>query len=227
MDYLQTNPLLYAGLRQLLRRDTAEALEKDSRGVFLRDTVSDIYMLAADDPALGERWLQRHERRQWPLLVLFQPTLCAFAAQRYGYTHRLDCLQAVYLPSEPPAVAGRLEIRPARLEELAEVTAHYTLLPEQEVREVIRRGELFFACRAGVKVGFAGRHPEGSMGMLEIYPEHRGRGYAAELEGWMIAHTLQQGMIPFCQVVAGNEPSLCLQKKLGLTFAEGYCYWLH
>lgn len=227
MDFLQTDPLLYAGMRQLLRRGTAEVLEQGSRGVFLRDTVSGIYMLAAADDELGAQWLQRHRHRGYLMLELFQPSLCAFAGRQFGLARRMDCLQAVYLPAEAPALAGRLQMRPARMEDLPEVTAHYKLLREQEVREIIRRGELFFASRDGETVGFAGQHLEGSMGLLEIYPEHRGRGCAAELESWMIARMQRQGLIPFCQVVEGNGPSLRLQKKLGLTIAGGRSYWMY
>lgn len=226
MEFLQTNPLLYAGLRQVLRRGTAEVLEQSGQGVFLQDRPSGVYMLAAATPELGAQWLRRHEARGYPLLMLFLPELRAFAEARYGFTHRMDCLQAVYTQPEPPAVRPRLQIRPAQEADLPLITAHYKLLREQDILEVIRNSSLYLAFREGVPAGFAGLHLEGSMGLLEIFPPYRRQGYAAELESRIIASCLREGAIPYCQVEIGNENSLRLQRKLGLTLAEGPVYWL-
>lgn len=226
MEFLRTDPLLYAGLLQVVRRGTAEVLEQSREGVFLQDRVSGVCMLAVSSPELGAAWLRRHEARRYPLLMLFRPELCAFAGERYGLPRRMDCLQAVYTKPEPPKPAGRLALRPAAEGDLPLITAHYTLLEEAELRQLIRRRGLFLALREGVPVGFAGFHLEGSMGLLEIFPPYRRQGYAAELESRLIARCLQDGLIPFCQVETDNTNSLLLQKKLGLTLAKGHVYWL-
>lgn len=48
-SYLNKNSILYAGLLQVIQRETAEILEASEDGVFLRDTVSDCFMLATDN----------------------------------------------------------------------------------------------------------------------------------------------------------------------------------
>ena len=55
-SYLNKNAILYAGLLQVIHRGTAKILEESEAGVFLRDTVSDCFMLAVDNGRIGEQW---------------------------------------------------------------------------------------------------------------------------------------------------------------------------
>ena len=73
--------------------------------------------------------------------------------------------------------------------------------------------------------GFAGEHEEGSMGMLEIFPEYRGQGLACALETDLINRTLQKGYTPFCQIKEDNRASVRLQEKLGLYPAKEKIWW--
>ena len=77
-----------------------------------------------------------------------------------------------------------------------------------------------------VLAGFIGAHPEGSMGMLHIFPEYRRHHLGYALEAEQIRRFLEQGIIPFCHIVTSNTASLALQKKLGLTFSDEPVYWL-
>ena len=65
------------------------------------------------------------------------------------------------------------------------------------------------------------------MGILEVPPEHRRRGLAMALEGWLIRWHLERGWTPFCHVYEDNPASHALQKKLGLTPAPEQVVWLH
>ena len=75
--------------------------------------------------------------------------------------------------------------------------------------------------------GFAGFHDDSSMGMLEILPPFRRRGYAAQLEAFLIAAALKEGRTPYCHVVDGNEASLHLQRKMGLTCTRLPAIWVN
>lgn len=74
--------------------------------------------------------------------------------------------------------------------------------------------------------GFAGIHSEGSMGLLEVLPAYRRKGYAMRLEQFLIGWHLEHGMVPFCQIVVGNEASIALQKKLGIELSGEPMYWM-
>lgn len=75
-------------------------------------------------------------------------------------------------------------------------------------------------------VGYIGQHPEGSMGLLYIFPEYRRHGYAEELERFQINEIVSQGRTPYAHIIEDNEKSLALQKKLGAIFADDKIVWL-
>ena len=78
----------------------------------------------------------------------------------------------------------------------------------------------------GRLAGFIGTHSEGSMGMLEVLPEFRRKGYGLALEQFLIAWHLSRGWTPFGHVIDGNEPSLRLQQKAGMVCAGLPAIWL-
>lgn len=74
--------------------------------------------------------------------------------------------------------------------------------------------------------GFVGLHGEGGIGMLEVFPQYRRRGLAEALMRGIMRQQMEQGLAPFGHIVAGNEPSIRLQTKLGFSFAEELVYWM-
>jgi tRNA (guanine37-N1)-methyltransferase len=75
--------------------------------------------------------------------------------------------------------------------------------------------------------GFIGVHSEGSIGMLEIFPEYRRRGFGYILEAFVIEKLLDLGYTPYCHVVEGNAPSYKLQEKLGYKKADKLSIWIN
>ena len=224
--FLDSDKVLYAGLTEVIKRGTAEIFEENEKGVFLRDKIGGAFMLASDDFDTAVEWLKKHESQNYDLLVVFQRELIAFIRERYGLTGGLDCLQAAYLSSNPPDISRKLRIEHAMDSDLGVLTAFYKTVDEADLKKVIRRGELFVGYHGEDMIGFVGQHLEGSMGILEILPLYQGNGYGTEMEIFMIRHMLEKGLLPFCQVVVGNEKSMKLQKKMGLTFSERHVYWL-
>ena len=106
------------------------------------------------------------------------------------------------------------------------ITDLYPYLDEDEVLEHIRDGRLFAGYCKGEWIGFIGEHPEGSIGILEILPAHRRRGFGYDMENFMITRVYNRGQVPFVQVKVDNEVSISLQRKLGMTLADKSCFWL-
>ncbi|MBP5193812.1 MAG: GNAT family N-acetyltransferase, partial [Clostridia bacterium] len=75
--------------------------------------------------------------------------------------------------------------------------------------------------------GFIGRHEERSIGLMEVLTEYRKMGVATELALFMINRVMDEGEIPYGQVIVDNEKSIAMQKKLGFTFSESHVYWLY
>ena len=225
--FLTGDPRLYAGFIQLFRRGTAQVVAEDEQGLFLRDRKGGAYMLAAADRELAASWLEKSKPLDCRLIMTVGDELADLAQACFGLTQRLEVYQAVYEHDCPPPRSGQLAISPAAPSDLGFIRRHYASLDEGELERIVSGGELFLARdRAGQRVGFIGQHLEGSMGLLEILPPFRRRGFGAELERFLIGRMLDQGLIPYCQFETDNLPSSLLQEKLGLSIAEEKIVWL-
>ena len=127
----------------------------------------------------------------------------------------MRCTQWVYERSEPPC-SVTADVRPLA-QEYAALAASAYHDGGTYIRDRIEHGALYGVFEGNELAGFAGFHDDGSMGMLEVLPPFRRRGYAAQLESHLIAAALKEGRRPYCHVVDGNEASLHLQRKMGLT----------
>nr|WP_279309963.1 GNAT family N-acetyltransferase [Romboutsia sp. 1001713B170207_170306_H8] len=107
------------------------------------------------------------------------------------------------------------------------IKKNYDKITDEELEEINKLHNLYVGYdKSKNMVGFIGSHLEGSMGILEVFPQYRRNGYASELERFMINDFIRKGMIPFCQVEVNNEKSIRLQRKLGLKESEKVVYWL-
>lgn len=233
---------------RVLRRGTAQIIEEADDAILLKDTVSKALMLACDDVAKGIEILERNNDGAKPLMMISNAELGRMVADRFGYENIMECYQMAYLSKEPPKPektaacekvktnsstksndaqsSGGLEYRVATMEDFPLISREYGLISEDELKELIERGNIIIGYEDGEAVGFIGEHMEGSVGLLQVLQEHRRKGYGTALEIEMIRRTLEKGYIPFGQVVVGNTASLELQKKLGLTKSEGTIFWM-
>lgn len=139
----------------------------------------------------------------------------------------MDCHLAVYEGRDPLPLDGRLRLEPLGAADFEVVRAHYDLLDEADLRRHLTEGTVLGGYdAAGELVGFIGEHDEGSMGMLEVFPAYRRRGYGAELERAKMNELLAAGRVPYAQVEVTNTASLALQRKLGLTVLPGVQRWI-
>lgn len=219
---LERDALSNAGLLQVLRRGTAQMLRADENGILLRDTVSGICFLSESGGTAD--WLGEIPGN---LLMVVGSAADADAAKTARNAAWMEpCDQYVWLGGYPGA-PERLRIAEAAPEELEIVAAHYELISREELDQVAARHTLFVGHDdSGSLVGFAGSHLEGAMGILEVFPAFRRKGYAAELERYVIRHFVQNGLIPFGQVTADNAASAALQRKIGMTKAPRRAYWI-
>ena len=126
----------------------------------------------------------------------------------------------------PPSACRHLAIHPLDEGHLEAVAACYHLIPREDIVDHLRRGWIWGGFdEEGGLVGFIGEHDEASMGMLEVFPEHRRRGYAQALEAALIERFRAVGRTPYCHVALGNEASRALQRKLGLRQQDTIQCW--
>lgn len=233
---------------RVIKRGTAQIIERADDAILLKDTESKALMLACDDALKGIEILEQNSGEEKPLIMISDAELGRMAADRFGYENVMECYQLAYLSKEPPKsdktdacenvgidistksnsaqFDGILEYRVATMENFPLISREYGLVSEDELKELIERGNIIMGYKTGEAVGFIGEHMEGSIGLLQVLEKHRRKGYGLALEMDMIRRTIEKGYIPFGQVVVGNTASLELQKKLGLTKSEGTIFWM-
>ena len=215
----------YLGLERVLRRGTGEILEQSENLLFIRDSVSRAYMLACEDAAEGRGALERHIDGKTDLLMVTDLSLGREAFQTYGFTGGIECYQAAYY-GPVPETDPSLQVRPADENDLDMLVRSYDHLSPEELALIVKRRKLLLGYDGGELVGFVGEHLEGSIGLLHVFPPFRRRGFGEALEKIMIAETMCEGFVPFGQIVKDNEPSLRLQRKLGLVISERLSVWM-
>lgn len=214
---MKSNPTLYAGILEIIDRNTFKIIENDLKGLLIQDTVSTIYFGIHENEDILKNWI--HSHKEIKLLVLYKPL------NLKNYTCFLECYPIAYLKKEPFNYKSELNIRIASIKDLSFILNHYTLLEEWEIRKIISMNHLFIGYKDNIPVGFIGLHLEGSMGLLYILKEYRGNGYGIELEMFLVNRLLFENKIPFGQVEKTNTISISLQKKLGFTFTDKKQYW--
>ncbi len=230
LAFCAKNPLLYIDISECVKGG-GNILYASERAVFVEHTQSGILMLAAETEAEAERALAALEPNSF---ISGSRWLVAREGAARNTVYRLlkvsretVCFQIAYLGREPLAVKGELDFRRAERAEIEVIKQNYDLESPENLERLFLAGKIFCGFNAdGEFVGFIGSHPEGSMGMLHIFPAFRRKGYAEELEKRLANRYLAEGRAPYGHVIVDNLASLALQKKLGMKEADGKVCWL-
>ena len=226
--YVSKENVDMVGIYDVMARGTAEIYHQEQEDFFLKDLQSGTYMLTVRDPEKGIRWLQENERANYTLMEMWQQECADYCQSRYRFEHKMECRQAVWLQDSPTSdKCSSLQIREPEDAEMAFILKEYTVLEPAEMEQVRALHQLYVGCLASGEIaGFVGMHLEGSIGMLKVLPQYRRRGYAAELERFMIQRTIEMGLVPFGQIEVWNEASISLQQKMGMVISEKSIFWL-
>lgn len=214
-------------MTQLLYRHLGVTLYAGEEGSILRQGTSGSILT---DISSGKRLLELLTELNVPRITqLAVKNEEVFEALRlaYGFLERCPCSQWVYIHREAPKQMP-CDIRPLGPEYTEQVVRHYHLVddPYSYIRNRIDLGQMWGAFEGNALAGFIGTHDEGAIGLLEILPDYRRKGYGYALEAWLIAHQLTQGYVPYCHVVEGNRASELLQQKLGMIRADLPVLWI-
>ena len=204
-EMLMKNKLLYRDMIETIDRGVAKLIYKEEGTVLLYNRAGEACQLMAKDAEAGKRALAALTEAP-DAIISHEPFMDEVLRDfvcKDGTTYEMcpPCVQMSYT---------RKELLQA---------------PKSDIREHLREGKLFGIFEGEVLAGFAGEHSDGSMGMLFVFPKYRGKGYAMELERFLINETVKRGDTPYCQIFFDNEASLKLQKKLSLYAAKGNIRW--
>ena len=163
-----------------------------------------------------------------------------------GFNETVECRQAVYTNKEKLSVSGLyrpdgrpmsngLVIRNLDADDIQEAAPMYPGFDNPDyIIERIEAGAVYGAFFSdntaddtiNTLAGIIGIHEEGSIGMLYVKPEYRHQKIATALETYAFNRALENGWIPYGQIIAGNEASMKLQESMGLHFSKSSVYWM-
>jgi len=219
---IEKNPLLHLGITEPLRLGIASIIEENPHGVLAYCPAARFHLLGADSREAAEALLERVDDPYFIMLLNgdFAPLL-----KRFHLDSGMYCRQAAWLKPDLPEPDPLLRIAVPDDRQFERILSVYHMDTPEEMRIRREKGEIFFAVDAeGQDVGFVGLHPEGCFGLLEVFPEQRGRGWGAALEKHILRFCMERSNVPYCQVNVENHISLSLQRKLGLEMTEEIMY---
>lgn len=211
-DYYLNYPLIFA------LNHGAEVVEAIENGVALRRHESNFLLLAG--PNLPDV-IKNIPRPEWAELCGSQHA--QFIAEHFGFDGVMECHQ-LYYPHQ--SIASDLELEPLNLADADFVLENYQRLDSEEIKLAISEERLFGVRDNGQLFAFIGLHDDYTMGMLQVLPAYRRKGWGERLERALTTKVLAMGELPYGHVIAGNESSMQLQKKLGFVECSDKIYWM-
>lgn len=154
----------------------------------------------------------------------FDPVFGPFAAAADDSPEALDALAELIPPGGRVILLqanGRLPPRGAAIERTAAALQMVATAfrPADRGIMVERLGDFFGVRERGRLVAMAGERmkPEGftEVSAVCVHPEHRGRGYAAQLASRVTSRILERGEAAFLHVYAVNAGAIALYEALG------------
>jgi len=226
LNYLEKNSLFHMSMIFPIKRETVDIIYADTNGVLLRERESNAYMLSVSNFDRGKELMDKIGRQD--LVCVFQKDTADYLHKKHSYNKCTENFQAVYTKKEFVEINTRiLDIQPLTLTHLDLIYKHYH--DDVDFNYLKRRLCVGAICGGFLNeelCGFVGTHEEGSIGILKVLEKFRRRGFALELEGYMINIFLARGDIPFAQVNPSNKASINLHKKLGFELSKECLYWL-
>lgn len=226
LQYLNRDYVHNLDMIECLRRELYDVVYAAEDGVLIRDKLDGYtHMLACRDADAALR-IAKLTQSGCGLFVAHQADTVEPLKEKLGFEYACECWQAAYL-GDTPLPVGDFEIKKLDMS-YAQVAAEIYSSSDylEYMQRQIREGVLLGAFVDGKLAGFTGRHVQGALGMLEVLPEYRRRGIAAALESAAINRELNEGHVPYGQIVIGNNASRAVQEKLGMSFADKNVWWL-
>ena len=220
LEFLNKEYLLNVDMIECIRRDICRILYASDKAVLIVADSGWVHMLSCEDRELGLELIKTH---QPPWVVLHQMDMRE-AVAGLGYRIGDECWQSAYTKTTPMEET-LADIRRLDRRFLKRIADNYELADEEEIAALLDAGVIYGAFAGGELAGFIGKHEEGSVGLLFVFPEFRRMGIAEALERNYVNRELAEGNVAYGQIFVGNTPSRQLQEKLGMDFSDKFICW--
>lgn len=241
--FIQKDPTLYADVADIIRTRKCRFIYAQDDGIFFRDDdgfyENGTFVLAAKDEAAARKIIllcpEEYGKIKESALVCHGEKQAEFCRDFFGFDRITKCYQVTYTPPAPLPLKGALRFEKAGEKQLQTIIDTYALESPDTLRKLVAAKKINCAYATDADedgnaretfVGYIGQHPEGSMGLLLIFPKFRRHGYAEELESYQINEILAEGRTPYAHIITDNFKSFSLQKKLGANVADDLVIWM-
>jgi GNAT superfamily N-acetyltransferase len=226
---LSKDKLLNIDMLECIRRGSSEILFASVDAVFLIDIPSQIYMISANNVNIAENLISKlpndvetivtHDKFTYDLLL-----------KRFNFAHNMICYNTVYTNKIPiPFLNSTVKIKKLTHEYKDIIIENYSkidVVDDIYIENRLKANVMIGAFLNNNLCGFIGNHTEGSIGMLEIFPQYRGKGIGSALQIAATNDALANNRYAYGQVVEDNTASIALQKRLGFELSKNKVYWL-
>lgn len=217
----------YIDMLEPIRLGYADIIYKDEKQLIFIETRSQALMISMHDVIQFKEIYERENLCKYELINVKQKAIVDILVNHYGKKHQFFCFQEVYTKNNKIALLEDYRIQLLQRDDISLITKYYKEVDDIEyIQRIVDNQHMWGIFEEEQLAGFIGIHLEGSMGLLEILPDYRRKGYGEALESFLINWYLDSDLVPYCQVIEGNEASLKLQRKLGLKKSEILSYWL-
>lgn len=240
-EFIKKDPVFFADFADMLRLCRYRLCYAAEDGILMQDTSGyykdGTYLFAAKDEIAAEKILlacpEEHENMRNGTVSCHGEKIAAALRAFFGYDRITTCYQVVYAPEKPLPLKGVLRFEKANEKHLQTILDTYDRESPEVLKKLVARGRIYCAYapadhsdEAENFIGYIGQHPEGSMGLLLIFPQYRRHGYAEELESFQINAILAEGRTPYAHIIEDNFKSFSLQQKLGAIVASEKVVWM-
>jgi len=225
---LERDRLRYINLLEVLRRGSGEVLFLREDGLLLYDEGSLAYMFTAESSQAAERIIALIPRDAEQCVThqnWYHPALRTRLGRDRGM---MVCRQAAWMGETQPelsAFPGELRLMDVSWVPRVRTLYGHDYADGDYITGVVKRG-LLGAFVDGELAGFIGTHDEGTIGLLQVLPQYRRLGVGEALYRAMICRVLDHGGYALGHIEEGNEASLALQRKVGMTIGDHLLYWV-
>lgn len=241
--FIKRNPTLYADVADMIRTRKCRFIYAHDDGIFFQDDdgfyENGTFVLAAQNEAAARKIIllypEEYGKIKQSALVCHGEKQADFCRDFFGFDRITKCYQVTYTPPAPLPLKGALRFEKAGEKQLSTIINTYALESPDSLKKLVAANKINCAYATDTDengnaqenfVGYIGQHPEGSMGLLLIFPEYRRHGYAEELESYQINEIIAEGRTPYAHIITDNFKSFSLQKKLGANVADDLVIWM-
>lgn len=228
-EVLSKDVLLNVDMLECIRRKSADIIFASKTGVLIRDTVSNIYMMYAEN--IGTvKVIIKSIPQDINIIEVHQEFYDNMLKERFDFKRKMACNNLVYRSAKPINILSNpAEIRLLGNEHKDFIINNYSekdLCDSEYISGRLESRAIYGAFIKDELCGFIGKHEEGSIGMLEVIPRFRRMGIASALVAKVVNETLAYYGYPYGQAKEGNEASIKLNKGLGFEISMSKVYWL-